>query len=119
MTKTRIIAAALVLSALSVPALADNQDRRINQGIRSGELTRSEAASLKAEQARIDALEARARRDGRIDPYERQEIARARENASRHIYAEKHDNEKAGHGGRGYNGYRWWNRNEGHYRRWW
>jgi hypothetical protein len=117
MTKTRIIAAALVLSALSVPALADNQDRRINQGIRSGELTRSEATSLRAEQARIDALEARARRDGRVDPYERQEIARARQNASRNIYAEKHDRESARHGG--YRPYRWWNRYEGHGRRWW
>jgi uncharacterized membrane protein YebE (DUF533 family) len=117
MTKTRIIAAALVLSALSVPALANSQQDRINQGIRSGELTRSEVASLRAEQARIAALEDRARRDGRIDPHERREIERARQNASRNIYAEKHDGEKAGNGG--YRPYRWWNRYEGHGRRWW
>ena len=78
-----------------------NQERRIQEGVRSGELTRREYRSLEAEQAHIRALERSARADGHIDSRERAQITAAQNNASRHIYRETHDSER-----------RW-------FRRWW
>jgi uncharacterized membrane protein YebE (DUF533 family) len=90
-----------VSSALGVPAFAASdidtelrsQHQRIADGVRSGQLTRSEAIQLQAEQDRIAAQIRRARSDGRIDPYERREIEQAQAVASRHVYAQKHDSE--------------------------
>ena len=104
MISPRMIAASLALavSTLAAPAFADytsidaefhSQRARIEQGIRSGQITRHEAAGLRAEQDRIAHMIARARVDGRVDPYERREIEQAQAAASRHIYAEKHDSE--------------------------
>lgn len=90
-----------------------NQEYRIQQGVRSGELTRREYLSLEAEQARIRQLEARAKRDGHITAYEAREIRAAQNAASRHIEHEKHDSERAGtrYGQNGNSGLwkrRWW-----------
>jgi hypothetical protein len=70
-----------------------NQENRIRDGIRDGSLTRSEAGGLIQEQRRIQQLESRAKSDGYISARERNEIRRAQENASRHIYQERHDSE--------------------------
>jgi uncharacterized membrane protein YebE (DUF533 family) len=104
MTPLRVLAATLALSAtsLTAPAFADanrssieiefqNQHDRIEQGIRTRQLTRHEANVLRTEQDRIAKMIARARIDGRIDPYEHREIQQAQAIASRHIRAEKHD----------------------------
>jgi hypothetical protein len=67
------------------------QQNRIRQGVRSGSLTRREAARLERQQARTHRLEARAKSDGRVTARERARI-QARENrTSRHIYRQKHD----------------------------
>ena len=87
--------------ALAAPAMADtgidqrqaNQEQRIEQGIRSGQLTAGEAARLERGQARIERRERRALADGRMDPRERRRIMQAQEVQSRHIYREKHDNQ--------------------------
>lgn len=79
-----------------------NQEKRIQQGVRSGQLTRSEYYKLEAEQARIHQMERQAKADGYISPAERARINAAQNAASRHIYQEKHDGER-----RGYSGYRW------------
>lgn len=69
-----------------------HQQTRIRQGVRSGELTRREAARLQAEQARIRAEEAFARRSGgEFTLRERRRIAHEQRYASRHIYRQKHD----------------------------
>ncbi len=94
------VAGALGL-ALAAPAMADtridqrqaNQEQRIEQGIRSGQLTAGEAARLERGQARIERMERRALADGRMDPRERRRIMQAQEVQSRHIYREKHDNQ--------------------------
>jgi len=80
-----------------------NQAARINQGVRDGSLTRREAEALKSEQARIQALESAAKRDGVITRGEYAAIRNAQENASRHIYRERHDGESRWHRWR-----RWW-----------
>ncbi len=68
------------------------QRARIAHGVRSGELTAREATRLRAEQASIRREEARYRRnDGRLDPWERAELARELDAADRHISAQAHD----------------------------
>ena len=68
------------------------QQKRIREGIRSGELTRHEARRLEAEQARIRVDEAYARRSGgEFTPRERLRIQRELNHASRNIYRQKHD----------------------------
>ena len=81
------------------------QEQRIQQGLRQGDFTRREYHALEAEQARIRELERRARADGRIDPYEAARIRRAQNEASRHIYQERHDGDRRGDGWRNR---RWW-----------
>ncbi|HEX6624485.1 MAG TPA: hypothetical protein VF064_12295 [Pyrinomonadaceae bacterium] len=69
-----------------------HQQARIRQGVRSGELTRRETARLQAEQARIRVQEAFARRSGgEFTLRERRRIAHEQQQASRHIYRQKHD----------------------------
>jgi uncharacterized membrane protein YebE (DUF533 family) len=124
-----IAAVAASLGALASTASADtidrrqfNQDRRIDQGVRSGALSREEARRLEVEQARIRDMERRAKADGHVDRYERFRINQAQNAASRHIYREKHDAE-----GRGWRGwYGWYGSNRGHsdrrdprWYRWW
>jgi hypothetical protein len=68
-----------------------NQERRIQQGQASGELTNREAARLEAGQARVGRMQARAGRDGHVGPHEQAHIQRAENRQSRHIYRQKHD----------------------------
>lgn len=67
------------------------EQQRINQGIRSGELTRHEAARLQAGLARIRIHERFARADGNITPRERARLERELSRESRAIYRQKHD----------------------------
>jgi hypothetical protein len=69
----------------------DRQERRIENGVRDGSLTRGEAARLNGQQNYINGLERSARRDGYISPREAFEIRRAQDAASRQIWAERHD----------------------------
>jgi hypothetical protein len=66
-------------------------NERIEQGIRTGQLTPREVAKLRARQADIERMEARARRDGVISERERARIEVAQNELSRRIRFEKHD----------------------------
>ncbi len=69
-----------------------NQQQRIRQGIRSGELTRHEVLRLERQQARIRFNEARARHSGgAFTSRERARIQRQLNHSSRKIYRQKHD----------------------------
>ena len=68
-----------------------NQNQRINQGIRSGELTRAEAKRLKAEQRHIQQEKQMAKADGVVTRRERKHIKREQRQASRDIYRQKND----------------------------
>jgi len=68
-----------VLAAFALPVLAQtstpnidqrqvNQQKRIDQGIKSGELTGKEAARLEKGQQRIQKMEAKAKADGKVTP---------------------------------------------------
>ena len=67
------------------------QQRRIYQGIRSGELTRGEAGCLEWEQRGIWLDRREARADGTFSGAERAEIRQDQRQASRHIYRAKHN----------------------------
>jgi hypothetical protein len=67
------------------------QKRRIEMGRRDGSLTAHEYRLLIEEQRRIQDLESRFKRDGRLSPDELAVLRRAQTAASRHIYEERHD----------------------------
>jgi tellurite resistance protein len=72
-----------------------NQQNRIYQGLKSGQLTPQEFNRLEREQARIQAAEARMRADGRLDPRERARLNAMLNRSSRDIYRAEHNNQVA------------------------
>ncbi len=68
-----------------------NQDRRINRGVRSGQLTRNEARNLRTDERRISAEKRMAKADGRVTRGERQRLRRDENRTSRAIYNKKHN----------------------------
>lgn len=71
-----------------------NQRQRIGQGIRSGELTARETARLVREQAQIRRMEERFRESGDgLSARERVRLQHELNQASRHIYRQKHDDQ--------------------------
>lgn len=71
-----------------------NQDRRIAQGLHSGQLSNREVSQLQRSQAQIHRSEARAGADGHIDRTEQQGIRQAENSGSRGIYRETHDTQQ-------------------------
>ena len=69
------------------------QQKRMHQGLKSGELTKKEALRLEREQRRIQKTKREAIKDGELTPKERLRLERQQNRASRHIYRSKH-NEK-------------------------
>jgi septal ring factor EnvC (AmiA/AmiB activator) len=98
---TKGLVAALVLGSVSLaslPALAQtvdqkqaDQQRRIQQGVESGQLTPKEARHLQKEVARLRAKEARMKADGRVTPQERAKLQKELDGLDRKIYRQKHD----------------------------
>ena len=70
-----------------------NQDRRIDQGIASGQLTRREAARLNRREYRLDNREDRLRamNGGHLTGRERGRLERQQNRLSGAIYRQKHD----------------------------
>ena len=88
----------LGLSALAQKTpVVDNrqkrQQRRINQGVKSGTLTRKEAAKLEAGQAKTETMEAKAKADGTVTRKERAKLQHQQNKTSGKIYRQKHDNQ--------------------------
>jgi len=71
-----------------------NQDRRIDQGVASGELTRREARRLDRQQAAINGAESRAKADGTVTAQERRRLQRKQDLASANIARQKHDRQR-------------------------
>jgi hypothetical protein len=69
-----------------------NQQRRIEQGVQSGALTKKETSTLEGGQARIDRKEARAGANGHMSAREQGRIQHAENHQSKQIYREKHNN---------------------------
>jgi hypothetical protein len=96
MTRLAVVAATLTMAS---PALAGrivrrevNQQARIAQGVRSGELTAAETARLEAREAILNREIRRDRVDGGgLSTHERAKIERQQDRLSRSIYRQKHD----------------------------
>lgn len=79
-------------SAQTINRRERNQQRRIYQGIRSGQLNRRESYRLERQQYRTNRLEQRYRRSGGGLSYrERYRLQRRENRTSRNIYRQKHD----------------------------
>ncbi len=72
----------------------ENQQDRINQGLKSGELTRTEAGNLEAKEARVKNNERfdRKQDNGKLTPAQRKSLNKRLNKASRDIYKDKHNN---------------------------
>ena len=116
MKKFALMIAGLGIAAATVPAATAqagwqniNQrqaqlDRRIDQGVRNGQLTRAEALRLRAEFRGIASLEVRYRRSvPGLTVAERRDLDRRFDALSRKIRAERQDGQGAGN---------WWNINQ-------
>ncbi len=67
------------------------QQQRIGQGVRSGELTRNEVRGLQKEQRDIQQEIRESRGDGIVTGAERRDIQQEQNQASRHIRRAKHN----------------------------
>lgn len=75
----------------ATPKRAERQQKRIAQGVASGQLTPKETARLERQEARIDKDIARAEADGKITRQEAGKIEREQNRESRRIKRQKHD----------------------------
>ena len=97
LSTTFVLALGITVSAQRTPRVdrrEHRQQRRIHQGVKSGSLTRREAARMQAQQARTRRLEARAKSDGKVTARERVRLQRRENRTSRRIYRQQHDNQK-------------------------
>ena len=72
-----------------------NQQKRIDQGVQSGQLNQKEAARLEKGQARVQKMEDKAMADGKMTKKERKRIEHAQDQQSKKIFREKHDKQVA------------------------
>ncbi|MBS0373942.1 MAG: hypothetical protein JSR73_05145 [Proteobacteria bacterium] len=68
-----------------------NQQKRIEQGEKSGTLTNREAGSLERGQAHVDAKESRAARNGHVSAGEQAGIQKSENRQSKRIFRKKHN----------------------------
>ena len=97
---------AAIFSCGALPALAQtatpnldkreaNQQRRIDKGVNSGQLTAPEAKRLERRADRLEKHEAKAKSDGVVTPQERARLQREANRNSREIRRETHDRQQA------------------------
>jgi CRISPR/Cas system-associated endoribonuclease Cas2 len=90
----------LVVSGIAVAGPTDdpniqkreqNQEKRIQQGVQSGQVTPKEAGKLEAQQTKIKQDEERMKADGKLTKAERKKLKREQDKASNKIYNKKHN----------------------------
>lgn len=106
MTIGKLILSAAALIALCAPLTFAqnihqrkvNQQKRIAQGVKSGQLTPGETAKLEHQQRSINHEERNMRKadNGHLTRTDRRQLTRRQNRASANIYAKKHNN-RAGH----------------------
>ena len=79
------------IAVTGIPMGQVRQQKRIYQGVRSGELTHREFRGLEREQYRIQREGQHFKSDGNFTPRGRARIKRKLNQASRDIYRQKHD----------------------------
>ncbi len=98
LTVTSILAGVLAASSFAqVAARKENQQDRVAQGVKSGELTPGETANLEKRESGIN-RETRADRQangGHLTAAEKAKVNRQQNRVSRKIYADKHNAQTA------------------------
>jgi hypothetical protein len=102
--KKKLFAGTLILAFIGISAAASaqtktpgvtkrqvNQQKRIGQGVSSGQLTPKETEHLEAREAKIQHDKKLAKSDGTVTPAERAKLQREENRTSRAIYRQKHD----------------------------
>ena len=97
--KIKFLAAGAIMMALSFSNTyaqeapnAATRHHRINQGVKSGELTKAEVAHLRNEQKDLRQDIKDAKKDEKITRKERKEIRHERKHLNREIFRKKHNN---------------------------
>jgi hypothetical protein len=72
-----------------------NQEKRIEQGVKSGELTTKEANRLEKREAKLQSDKEKAKADGVVTKQERAKLQHEANRDSKAIYRQKHDAQKA------------------------
>jgi CRISPR/Cas system-associated endoribonuclease Cas2 len=100
--KARLILASIILGGMvyttnaqtatpKVDARQENQKERIQEGVRSGEITKPEAKKLRAQQKHIRRTERAMKADGQMTKKEKKVLDRKQDRASENIKHENHD----------------------------
>ena len=71
------------------------QEKRIEQGVNSGQLTSRETLRVEREQKKIATVEAKDKADGVVTAKERHRLTHLQNKASKDIYRQKHDAQTA------------------------
>ena len=90
---------AVLAASNSTPGLDKreaNQQKRIEQGEKSGQLTPKESERLEKGEAQLEKHEAKAKADGKVTPAERKRLNKEANRKSKRIKRQKHDAEKVG-----------------------
>lgn len=100
----RLLSASLLIALGSAGAFAQstagtvqrdvNQQTRIENGLQNGSLNVKEAGRLEKEESRIDQLQAKDLKDGKLTLRERAQLRRAQDRASRDIHAAENNKVK-------------------------
>ena len=103
----KAIIAAAVVAVFALPGLAlaqstpridkrqEAQDKRIEQGVKSGELNKKEAARLEKGQQSVQKMEDKSLTDGKVTTKEKAHIEHAQDQQSKRIHHQKHDKQQA------------------------
>ena len=88
-----LVATTTVMNAATVNQRRENQQDRIAQGVKSGQLTAHETASLERKESRLNHQVRNDRRhdDGHLTAGERAHVNREQNTLSRGIYRDKHN----------------------------
>jgi len=78
-----------------VDARQVKQEKRIDAGVASGQLTTGEAARLEKQQGHVATVEEKAKADGTVTSAERRHMTRAQNRSSANIHHQKHDPQTA------------------------
>jgi uncharacterized membrane protein YebE (DUF533 family) len=100
--KTKLLLSSVLLSIYCSQGIAqtatpkvkhkqEQQQKKIGQGIKNGELTPAEAEKLERQQRKIQHDKRMAKADGVVTPKERAKIHHEQKRAGKHIAKEKHD----------------------------
>jgi len=100
MTRRLIVCAVLAVCAAGAFAQTgtattvqrdENQQQRIENGLQNGSITSREGALLERDEAKVDRLQAKSLKNGKLSASERQQLTAAQNKASRDIAAARHN----------------------------